>query len=58
MIPLTENPTINILLDPDTGNVNGFSTNIAADVKVIPTYDPAEFKENTRGMPFTNEVCP
>ncbi len=58
MTPLTQDPRLNVLLNPDNGQVVKTSTNVAPDLQVRVTYDPKEFAEFSRGEPFENEVTP
>jgi hypothetical protein len=57
MIPLTVNPTVVILTDGQ-GNPIKTATNVASDLAVVTTQDPAEFDELAKGRPFVNEVEP
>ncbi len=51
MIPLTENPTAVVLLNPE-GKVEAVATNVASDLKVVVVTSPADFREAACNQPF------
>lgn len=54
MIPLAVNPKVLILIED--GKVVKSATNVAPDLAVTITNDPAEFADKVRGITFVNEV--
>ena len=57
MTPLTQNPKLVVLLNPDTGTVMKTATNIDREVQVKATFDPNEFDTDAQGMPFQTNIA-
>ena len=51
MIPLTENPTVHVLID-EQGNVRAVKTNVSANLRVVVTDNPHDFRDDSLGMMF------
>jgi len=56
MTPLTQDPRLVLLTNPDTGAIRKFATNVAPDLAVTVTNDPVEFAELQKGETFLTEI--
>ena len=52
MTPLTVNPSVVVLLNPEGTGIKAVATNVASDLNVIVTRDEAEFKDEALNKPF------
>lgn len=53
MTPLTENPTVVVLVD-SLNNIVQIATNVSPETKVIVTKDSGDFDNEAQGMPFNH----
>ena len=56
MTPLTQDPALVVLVNPDTAAPVKFATNVAPDLAIRVTEDPKEFAELAKGSPFVQNI--
>ena len=54
MTPMPVNPTVLILVDPETGERQATASNLDPELSVNITDNPAYFDEQSKGLPFNS----